>query len=76
MDKKFEVTVDQSLFANDVASLPEDQDSWGNGFHNFASAAFSNWGANVNERTANDGVAADGTIAHPYDRAALADALP
>lgn len=76
MDKKFEVTVDQSFFANDIASLPDDQDSWGNGFHNFASAAFSNWGANFNERTANDGVAADGTIAHPYDRAALRDVLP
>lgn len=76
LDKKFEITVDQSLFANDVASLPEDQDSWGNGFHNFASAAFSNWGANFNERTANDGVAADGTIRHPYDRAALNGVLP
>lgn len=76
LDKKFEVTVDQSFFANDVASLPEDQDSWGNGFHNFASAAFSNWGANFNERTANDGVAADGTVKHPYDRAALNGVLP
>ncbi|WP_367390990.1 SusC/RagA family TonB-linked outer membrane protein [Lewinella sp. LCG006] len=76
LNKKFEVTVDQSFFANDIASLPDDQDSWGNGFHNFASAAFSNWGANFNERTANDGVAADGTTAHPYDRAALRDVLP
>ncbi len=76
LNKKFEVTVDQSFFANDIASLPDDQDSWGNGFHNFASAAFSNWGANVNERTANDGVAADGTIRHPYDRAALNGVLP
>ncbi|MCB0639728.1 MAG: SusC/RagA family TonB-linked outer membrane protein [Lewinella sp.] len=76
LDKKFEVTIDQSFFANDIASLPEDQDSWGNGFHNFASAAFSNWGANFNERTANDGVAADGTILHPYSRSALATALP
>ncbi len=76
LDKKFEVTVDQSFFANDIASLPEDQDSWGNGFHNFASAAFSNWGANFNERTANDGVAADGTVAHPYDRSALNGVLP
>jgi TonB-linked SusC/RagA family outer membrane protein len=76
LDKKFEVTVDQSFFANDIASLPEDQDNWGNGFHNFASAAFSNWGANFNERTANDGVAADGTVAHPYDRSALNGVLP
>jgi TonB-linked SusC/RagA family outer membrane protein len=76
LDKKFEVTVDQSFFANDIASLPDDQDSWGNGFHNFASAAFSNWGAHVSERTANDGVAADGTIAHPYDRSTLNGVLP
>jgi TonB-linked SusC/RagA family outer membrane protein len=76
LNKKFEVTVDQSFFANDIASLPEDQDNWGNGFHNFASAAFSNWGAHMSERTANDGVAADGTIRHPYDRAALNGVLP
>lgn len=76
LNKKMSVTIDQSFFANDIASLPDDQDSWGNGFHNFASAAFSNWGANFNERTANDGVGADGAVRHPYDRAALNGVLP
>ncbi|HRF37157.1 MAG TPA: carboxypeptidase-like regulatory domain-containing protein, partial [Saprospiraceae bacterium] len=44
-NKKLEITVNQSLYVNQIASLPEDQDLYGNGFDNFASAAFSNWGA-------------------------------
>lgn len=75
LNKKFEVTVDQSVFANQIASLPEDQDSYGNGFHNFASAAFSNWGAPFDQPGKN-GVAEDGTVAHPYDRASLNGVLP
>jgi TonB-linked SusC/RagA family outer membrane protein len=88
MDKKFEVTIDQSFFANDIASLPDDQDAYGNGFWNNASAAFSNWGAPFNPgvhqgaaqrafdagTTSYDPVA--GTIAHPYDRATLANVFP
>jgi TonB-linked SusC/RagA family outer membrane protein len=76
IDKKMSVTVDQSIFVTEAASTPELQNSWGNGFHNFASGAFSNWGANFNERTANDGVADDGTIAHPYSRANLNAVFP
>ena len=73
---KMSVTVEQSLYATEAASLPEVQNSWGNGFHNFASGAFSNWGANFHKRTANDGVAEDGTIKHPYDRGNLASVFP
>ncbi|RMD98062.1 MAG: SusC/RagA family TonB-linked outer membrane protein, partial [Bacteroidetes bacterium] len=61
LNKKFEVTVDQSFFANDIASLPDDQDSYGNGFWNTASAAFSNWGAPF-DQPGKYGVAEDGTI--------------
>ena len=74
LNKKLEVTVDQSFFANQIASLPDDQDAYGNGWQNFASAAFSNWGAPFDQPN-NNGLT-DGTIAHPYDRGALADDLP
>lgn len=75
MNKKFEITVDQSLFSNQIASLPEDQDLYGNGFNNTASAAFSNWGAPF-DMPGKNGLDAEGTIKHPYDRAALADVFP
>ena len=75
LDKKFEVTIDQSFFANDIASLPEDQDLYGNGWQNRAAAAFSNWGAPFDQPGRNS-LGADGTIRHPYDRAALNDVFP
>lgn len=75
LDKKFEITVDQSFYANDIASLPEDQDSYGNGFHNLVSAAFSNWGAPFDQPGRNN-LPADGTIPHPYDRAAWNPIFP
>ena len=75
LNKKFEVTVDQSLFANQIASLPDDQDAYGNGFNNSASAAFSNWGAPFDQPGKN-GLAADGTIAHPYSRSNLNAVFP
>ncbi|MBX2876504.1 MAG: SusC/RagA family TonB-linked outer membrane protein [Saprospiraceae bacterium] len=75
LDKKFEVTIDQSFFANDIASLPDDQDLYGNGWQNRAAAAFSNWGAPFDQPGRNS-LGADGTIAHPYDRAALNDVFP
>ncbi len=75
LDKKFEVTIDQSFFANDIASLPDDQDLYGNGWQNRAAAAFSNWGAPFDQPGRNS-LDADGTIRHPYDRAALNDVFP
>lgn len=75
LNKKFEVTVDQSVFANTIASLPDDQDAYGNGWQNFASAAFSNWGAPF-ANPGRNGIAEDGTIAHPYDRASLNSVFP
>lgn len=73
IDKKMEVTVDQGIFVSRIASLPEDQDLYGNGFHNEASAAFSNWGAPF-DTPGRFGLAADGAIPHPYQR--YADVLP
>lgn len=75
LNKKFEITVDQSFFANDIASLPNDQDKYGNGFWNTASAAFSNWGAPFDQPGKN-GLDENGTIRHPYDRAALNAVFP
>lgn len=74
LNKKLEITVDQSFFANQIASLPDDQDAYGNGWQNFASAAFSNWGAPFDQPN-NNGLT-DGTIRHPYDRGALNGDLP
>ena len=61
-NKKNEVTVSQSLFANEVANLPDYQDTWGGGFDNGVGFAFfSNWGGKF--KTPAD------SVAHPYDRA-------
>ena len=74
LNKKMEVTVNQSFFVTEVASVPDDQDKYGNGWQNFASAAFSNWGAPFDQPN-NNGLV-DGTIRHPYDRGALNDVFP
>ncbi|MEL6274936.1 MAG: SusC/RagA family TonB-linked outer membrane protein, partial [Bacteroidota bacterium] len=73
LDKKMEITVDQGFFATQIASLPDDQDLYGNGFHNEQSLAFSNWGAPFNQPGRN-AVAEDGTIPHPYQQ--YSDVLP
>ena len=65
-NKKIEVSFSQSYFVNKVASLPDDQDQYGNGWQNNAAAAFSNWGAPFNMPNRNG--LTDGTIKHPYDR--------
>jgi TonB-linked SusC/RagA family outer membrane protein len=73
IDKKFEVTIDQGLYISRIASLPDDQDLYGNGFHNEASLAFSNWGAPFNQPGRN-ALSANGTIPHPYRQ--YSDVLP
>lgn len=40
----FEVTLDQSFYANTIASLPDYQDNYGGGFHQNFGYFFSNWG--------------------------------
>jgi len=88
INKGVEVNLTQSYFVNEVAGLADDQDEFGNGWQNFASAAFSNWGApmsdkwggpnwyrknGLRESSTEGGV---GVINHPYSRGALADDLP
>ena len=63
--KKNEITLTQSLFFNELASLPEYQNNYGGGFHQNFGFFFSNWGPNFNVR-GQQGIAADGTVGHPF----------
>jgi TonB-linked SusC/RagA family outer membrane protein len=69
--KKNEVTVTSSMFVNNIASLPDYQNEFGNGFDQAFGWFFSNWGPSFDR----DGVAGwgtqaaiddNGTLAHPY----------
>ena len=63
--KKNEITISQSVFFNEIASLPDYQNDYGGGFHQNFGFFFSNWGPNFNVR-GGQGIAADGTVAHPF----------
>ncbi|MDQ3535752.1 MAG: TonB-dependent receptor plug domain-containing protein [Bacteroidota bacterium] len=67
--KGTEITVNQSVFINKVANLPNYQDSYGGGYdQSLGLAFFSNWGAQFKNPP--------DSVAHPYSRAALNTALP
>ncbi len=69
INKKSEVTVTQTVFANKVANLPDYQQSYGGGFDQSVGLVFfSNWGAKFTNPPLK--------VAHPYDRAALHTAFP
>lgn len=80
--KKNEITINQSVFFNQIASLPDYQNTFGNGFDQSFGNFYSNWGpgfyANGLGGWNNPGtnVANDGTILHPYSRANLASVFP
>jgi len=65
--KKSEITVAQSVFFNEIASLPDYQNDYGGGFHQNFGFFFSNWGPNFNVR-GQQGIGADGTVLHPFAR--------
>lgn len=71
---KMDISFTQSVFVNEVGGMVEDQDAYGNGWQNFASAAFSNWGAPFDQPNRNG--LTNGTIPHPYSRSALNDVFP
>ncbi len=76
--RKTEVTVSQSYFFNEIASLPDYQDSYGNGFDQSFGWFFSNWGPSFNPDGV-DGYLNDpaglidsaGTVEHPYSSSAF-----
>ena len=78
--KKTEVTVSQSYFYNEIASLPDYQNEFGGGFDQAFGWFFSNWGPSFRK----EGVAgwgnssafdANGTLPHPYSTAATATGI-
>lgn len=80
--KKTEITVSQSFFVNEIASLPDYQDKYGNGFDQSFGWFFSNWGPSFNadgvDGYLNDPaglIDAQGTLRHPYDSSAFLNNL-
>ena len=65
LNNKMSVSVTQSYFSTEIASLPDYQDNYGNGFYQTYSPAFSNWGPKFGT-AGTQGIAADGTIPHWY----------
>ena len=66
-DKKFEVTVTQSLANTEVANLPDYQNTYGNGFSGNFGWFFSTWGPSFDVRGSN-GIDENGQIEHPLDQ--------
>ncbi len=75
--KKTEITINQSFFTNEIASTPDYQNEYGNGFDQSFGWFFSNWGPSFQR----DGVAGwgnqsaiddQGTLEHPYSTTAVA----
>jgi len=75
--RKTEITVNQSFFTNEMASVPDYQNEYGNGFDQSFGWFFSNWGPSFQR----DGVAGwgsqsaiddQGTLEHPYSSTAVA----
>jgi len=65
--ESLDVSLTQSYFVNEIASLPVYQDNYGNGFQQNFGFFFSNWGPKFDTRGA-AGVDANGTVPHPYGR--------
>lgn len=84
LNKKMEVTVNQSLSFNEVANLPDYQNTFGNGFNAGFGWFFSNWGAAFADTNPSSygsdfrGVNEQGQvlITHPYDQAQYRDDVP
>jgi TonB-linked SusC/RagA family outer membrane protein len=81
-NKKTEISVAQSIFANEIASLPDYQNKFGNGFDQAYGNFYSNWGPGFYKDGLGgygdplSGIGSDGTVKHPYDRPALNAVFP
>jgi TonB-linked SusC/RagA family outer membrane protein len=76
--KKTEITVNQSYFFNEIASMPDYQDKYGGGFQQSFGWFFSNWGPSFDaggvDGYLNDPagiIQPDGTVEHPYGSSAF-----
>ncbi len=74
--KKTEITINQSFFSSEIASLPDYQDSFGNGFDQSFGWFFSNWGPSFEEGGtagwgAQSAIDENGTLLHPYANSAF-----
>ncbi|RDY60631.1 SusC/RagA family TonB-linked outer membrane protein [Flagellimonas nanhaiensis] len=79
--KKTEITVNSSIFFNEIASLPDYQNEYGNGFDQSFGWFFSNWGPSFSREGAagwaNQAAIDDaGTLEHPYSSANPATGIP
>ncbi|WP_405410429.1 SusC/RagA family TonB-linked outer membrane protein [Maribacter sp. Asnod1-A12] len=75
--KKTEITVNQSYFVNEFASLPDYQDEYGNGFDQAFGWFFSNWGPSFEESGLSgwgrqSSIDENGTLEHPYSTTSVA----
>ena len=75
INKKMAVSFSQSLYMTEIAALPDYQNSYGNGFDNQFTTAFSNWGPAFGV-AGTQGINADGTVPHPYAYLANATLFP
>lgn len=66
-EKKPEVTLTQSAFQTEIASLPDYQNNYGGGFNQNFGYFFSNWGPRFHNSSA-PGVYGPDSVAHPYGR--------
>ncbi len=72
-NKKMDISISQSVFANKIASLPDYQDSFGNGFDQVFGWFFSNWGPSFNETglagwSTDTSIDDNGNLPHPYSQ--------
>jgi TonB-linked SusC/RagA family outer membrane protein len=79
--RKTEITVQSSIFFNEIASIPDYQNEYGGGFDQAFGWFFSNWGPAFKK----DGPGgwgnssafdANGTLEHPYSTASSATGIP
>lgn len=78
--KKFEATLTTSFFQTEIASMPDYQNKFGNGFDQAFGWFFSNWGPSFNadgiDGFGQSSIGVDGTLDHPYSTASFRADFP